>query len=82
MAFFVTTEVLVFCRDDVATEVSLSRPRRSRREVRVTTGAWLRTRVFRSQQKIVVSRHDFMEWCHDRVSYVAIEFWPRLKGLL
>ena len=48
MAFFVTTGVLVLCRDDVATEVSLSRPRQSRREVRVATGAWLRPRDFRS----------------------------------
>ena len=29
MAFFIVTEVLVLCRDDVTTEVSLSLPRRS-----------------------------------------------------
>ena len=23
-----------------------------------------------------------MEWCCDRVSYVATKFWPRPKGLL
>ena len=74
--------VLVLSRDDVATEVSLSRPRRSRREVRAVTGAWLRPRDFSPGQKIVVSLQDFMEWCHDRVSYVVTEFWPRPKGLL
>ena len=56
MAFFVVTRVLVLCRDDVATEVSLSRSRRSRLEVRVAIGAWLRPRDFRSRQKIIVSR--------------------------
>ena len=39
MTFLVATGVLVLCRDDVVTEVSLSRLRRSRREVRVATGA-------------------------------------------
>ena len=34
MAFFVATGVLVLCCDDVATEVSLSRQRRSQQEVR------------------------------------------------
>ena len=55
MAFFVAIGVLVLCRDDVAIEVSLSLPRRSRREVRVAIGAWLRLRDFRSRHKIVVS---------------------------
>ena len=41
MDFHVVIGVLVLCRDDVGTEVSLSRSRRSRREVRVATGAWL-----------------------------------------
>ena len=48
IAFFVATGVLVLCRDDVATEVSLSRSRRSQREAKVATGAWLRPRDFRS----------------------------------
>ena len=39
MAFLVVTGFLVLFRDDVATKVSLSRPRRSRQEVRVDTGA-------------------------------------------
>ena len=47
MAFFFATGVLVLYRDDVTTEVSLSRLRQSRREVRVATGAWLRPRDFR-----------------------------------
>ena len=37
MAVFVATGVLVLYRDDVTTEVSLSRLRQSRREVRVAT---------------------------------------------
>ena len=49
MAFFVATGVLVLYHDDVATKVSLSRSRRSRREVRVATGAWLRPRDFKSR---------------------------------
>ena len=56
MAFLVATGILVLFRDDVAIEVSLSRPRRSRREVRVVTGAWLRPRNFMLRKKIVVSR--------------------------
>ena len=48
MAFLVATGVLVLYRDDVATEVSLSRLRWSRQEVRVATGSWLRPRDFRS----------------------------------
>ena len=48
MAFFVATGVLVLCRDDVATEVFLSRSRRSQREAKVATGAWLRPRDFKS----------------------------------
>ena len=47
MAFFVTTGVLALCHDDVATEVSLSRPTQSQRDVRVVTGAWLRPRDFK-----------------------------------
>ena len=47
--------VVALCRDNVATEVPLSRSRRSRQEVRVT-GAWLRPRNFRPRQKIVVSQ--------------------------
>ena len=42
--FFVVTRVVVLCRDDVATKVSLSRLRRSQREVKVAKGAWLRPR--------------------------------------
>ena len=37
----------------------------TRREVRVATGAWLRPRDFRSQQKIVVSQQGIL--CRDRV---------------
>ena len=48
MDFLVVIGVLVLCHDDVTTEVSLSRLRRSRREVKVTKGAWLRPRDFRS----------------------------------
>ena len=39
MAFFIVIGVLVLCRDDVSTEVSLSQSRWSRRKVRVATGA-------------------------------------------
>ena len=52
----------------------MSRSRRSRQEVRVAIGAWLRLKDFKSQKKIVVSQQDFMEWCRDRV-------WPRPKDL-
>ena len=73
--FFVATAVpmmwrqcFVFCHDNVAIEVPLSRPRRPRKEVRVATGAWSRPRDF-------VSRQDFTEWCCDRVFYVATGYF-------
>ena len=37
------------------------------------TGVWLRSRNFRSRQKILVSRQDFIELCRDKVFYVVIE---------
>ena len=40
MAFFVATWVLILCRDDVATEVFLSRPRWPRQEVRCRNRVW------------------------------------------
>ena len=67
MALLVATGVMILCRDDVLIEVSLSRLRRSRQDVKVATGALLRPRNFRSRQKSVVSRLDFMECCRDRV---------------
>ena len=48
MDFFVTIGVLVLCRDDVATEVSLSRSRRRRQEVRCHDRAWPWARNFMS----------------------------------
>ena len=65
IAFLVATGVLVLCRDDVTTEVSLSRPRRSQREVRVATGAWLGQKISGRNRKLL---------CRDRVFYVVIEF--------
>ena len=65
MAFLVATGVLVLCRDDVTTEVSLSRPRRSQREVRVVIRAWLGQEISGRNRKLL---------CHDRVFYVVIEF--------
>ena len=41
------TTVFFLCRDNVAIEVPLSRPRRPRQEVKVVIGAWLRPRNFR-----------------------------------
>ena len=49
MTFFVATGVLVLCSDDVAIEVSLSRPRRPRQEVRCRDRAWLWVRNFMLQ---------------------------------
>ena len=66
--------MVTLCRDHVATEVPLSRSRRSRLEVKVVTGAWLRPRNFRSQHKILLSRQDFMGLCRDRVFSVVTEF--------
>ena len=60
--------------DNVATEVPLSQPRRSRQEVRVTIGAWLRLRNFMSRKKFLVPRQDFMGFCYDRVFSTVIEF--------
>ena len=54
IAFLVAIGVLVLYCDDVATEVALSRSRRSRRGVMVVIRAWLGQRNFRSRQKIVV----------------------------
>ena len=69
----VSRQCFVFCHDNVATEVPLSRLRRSRQEVRVTTRSWSRTRDFVSRQRFIVSRQDFTELCRDRVFYVATE---------
>ena len=48
MAFLVTTGVLILYRDDVATEVSLSRSRRPRQEVRCRDRVWPWERNFMS----------------------------------
>ena len=53
MAFFVATGVLVLCRDDVTTEVSLSRPRWPRQEVRCRDRVWPWARNFMSRQSIL-----------------------------
>ena len=76
--FSVTTGVLPMSRpcfvlflDNVTTKGPLSQSRWPRQEVRVATGDWLRLRNFRSRQKILVSRQDFTELCHDGVFYVV-----------
>ena len=53
MAFFVTTEVLILCCDDVAIEVFLSRSRRPRQEVRCHDRVWPWARNFMSRQIIL-----------------------------
>ena len=45
-------QCFVFYRDNIVTKGPLSWPRRSRQEVRVATGAWLRPRNFGSGQEI------------------------------
>ena len=63
MAFLVAIGVIVLYRDDVAIEVSLSRPRQSQLEVRVTTGAWLGQEI---------SSHDRKLLCRDRISWGCV----------
>ena len=53
MDFFVATEVLILCRDDVAIEVFLSQSRRPRQEVRCHDRVWPWARNFMSRRIIL-----------------------------
>ena len=78
----VLQQCFVFCRDNVTTEVLLSRQRRPRQEVRVAIRSLVKAKRFRVTTEIccvtivfqeIMSRQGIL--CRDRV-------WPRLKGLV
>ena len=71
MAFLVVTGILILCRDDVVTEVFLSRPRRPRQEVRYRDRVWPWVRNF-------MLRHGILScdrvWSRPRVVLVMIGY--------
>ena len=79
MDFSVAIGVLVLYHDDVATEVSLSRPRWSRQEVRVVTGAWLGKDISGHNKKLLC-RYRISWGCVGTGYFLSRQSLDKIKG--